>query len=101
MTKASRNETNTLRKAMQIVFEDPYASLDPDIAPQIVGEGAEDRRHWHGRGAEKARRRLLETVGLNTRCKALSARCSGGQRQRIGTACALALTPKRTGLTSP
>ena len=84
------------RRQMQIVFQDPYASLDPRMSvDEIVAEPL--RVHRAGtRAAQRARvHELLEVVGIDP---ALGARrphaFSGGQRQRIGIARALALSPR-------
>jgi peptide/nickel transport system ATP-binding protein len=92
----SRREMRPLRREMQMVFQDPYASLNPrKRIGQIVGEplrlqdeasGAELRRQVQG---------LLERVGLSAEhYQRFPHEFSGGQRQRIGIARALALRPK-------
>ncbi len=83
-----------LRREMQIVFQDPYASLNPRMTVRdIVGEGL---RVWNlddDLDAEVAR--LLDRVGLNPSfAKRYPHEFSGGQRQRIGIARALATKPK-------
>jgi oligopeptide transport system ATP-binding protein len=84
------------KRNMQIVFQDPYASLDPRMKIlDILGEPFET--HEGTRGKEKAERvsRILETVGLDPSCmQRYPHMFSGGQRQRIGIARALALDPK-------
>ena len=86
----------TLRKEMQIIFQDPFSSLNPrkNVA-QIVGEplyvhGMKNRRERDARVLE-----LLEVVGLKREhMRRYPHQFSGGQRQRIGVARALALHPK-------
>ena len=81
---------------MQIIFQDPYSSLDPRMsAGAIIGEGisihnlASNRAHYNRRVAE-----LLEMVGLNPEmARRFPHEFSGGQRQRIGIARALAVEP--------
>jgi oligopeptide transport system ATP-binding protein len=83
------------RRHLQIIFQDPYASLNPRMTVgQIVGEPLETFRLAHGAAAEKRVQELLETVGLSRRfIKRYPHEFSGGQRQRIGIARALAVDP--------
>ena len=92
----SRHDLRPLRRQMQMIFQDPFASLNPrKRVGQIVGDPLE--LHGLARGAELKRRvqELLERVGLNTEhYNRYPHEFSGGQRQRIGIARALALHPK-------
>jgi oligopeptide transport system ATP-binding protein len=94
--KLDRNEMRELRREMQIVFQDPYASLNPRMkVGDIVGEPLV----IHKVGTKKERRdrvaELLKRVGLDPDySKRYSHEFSGGQRQRIGVARTLALNPK-------
>ena len=83
------------RRHLQIIFQDPYASLNPRMTVgQIVGEPLETFRLARGREAEQRVQELLETVGLSKRfTKRFPHEFSGGQRQRIGIARALAVDP--------
>ncbi len=85
-----------LRRQMQIVFQDPVASLNPRLtAGAIVGEGL--AIHRIARGADRERRvaELLETVGLPAECRGRRPHeFSGGQRQRIAIARALSTGPR-------
>jgi oligopeptide transport system ATP-binding protein len=83
------------RRHLQIIFQDPYASLNPRMTVgQIVGEPLETFRLARGREAEQRVQELLETVGLSKRfVKRFPHEFSGGQRQRIGIARALAVDP--------
>ena len=93
---ASHAEMQRLRRDMQIVFQDPYASLNPrQRVKTIVGEGL--RIHRIGTEGERKQRvaELLETVGLTAEHgERYPHEFSGGQRQRIGVARALALSPR-------
>jgi oligopeptide transport system ATP-binding protein len=93
---ASRRELRPLRRRMQMIFQDPYASLNPrKRVGQIVGDPL--RLHGVASGAQLRRevQELLERVGLSTEhYNRFPHEFSGGQRQRIGIARALALKPK-------
>jgi peptide/nickel transport system ATP-binding protein/oligopeptide transport system ATP-binding protein len=91
-----RSQMKPLRRHMQIVFQDPYSSLDPRMpVGDIIAEGLE----IHGIGNRQERQEIvlemLDKVGLNPyHANRYPHEFSGGQRQRIGIARALALRPK-------
>jgi peptide/nickel transport system ATP-binding protein len=96
ISKLGRRDLRPLRREMQIVFQDPYASLNPR---KRVGAIIGSPLQIHGIGDAKSRRKqvreLLETVGLSPEhYNRYPHEFSGGQRQRIGVARALALRPK-------
>ncbi|MEW6265130.1 MAG: oligopeptide/dipeptide ABC transporter ATP-binding protein [Thermodesulfobacteriota bacterium] len=95
ITQLRESELRPVRSAMQMIFQDPYASLNPRLsAEKIVGEPLENYRL--ARGREKRRRvlELFNRVGLGREHLAKHPHeFSGGQRQRIGIARALALRP--------
>jgi oligopeptide transport system ATP-binding protein len=96
ITKLSRRELRPFRREMQMIFQDPYASLNPR---KRVGQIVADPFHIHRTaGREETRRRvqdLLEVVGLSPdHVNRYPHEFSGGQRQRIGVARALALSPQ-------
>ncbi|SRR5581483_2465559 len=90
------NELKLVRRDLQIIFQDPYASLDPRVP---IGESVMEGLHIHKIGTPKERvdimMETLKKVGLETyHARRFPHEFSGGQRQRIGIARALALRPK-------
>ena len=91
----SQREMREQRRHLQMIFQDPYASLNPRMTVgQIIGEPIETFRLARGRETDRLVQELMETVGLNKRfIKRFPHEFSGGQRQRIGIARALAVNP--------
>jgi oligopeptide transport system ATP-binding protein len=91
----SRNAMREQRRYLQMIFQDPYASLNPRMTVgQIIGEPVETFRLARGKDVDRRVQELMETVGLSKRfIKRYPHEFSGGQRQRIGIARALAVDP--------
>lgn len=96
LLRLSQREMREMRKEMQIIFQDPYASLNPRMrVGAIVGEGLEIHGLASGRGKRDRVMELLHRVGLREEhYDRYPHEFSGGQRQRIGIARALAVSPK-------
>jgi oligopeptide transport system ATP-binding protein len=96
VTRLSQRELRPLRRRMQIIFQDPYSSLNPRMTVrEIVGEAIRIHKLAKTRADEETRvAQLLEKVGLRTDVMdRYPHEFSGGQRQRIGIARALAVEP--------
>ena len=95
ITRLSRRQLRSVRRDVQLVFQDPYASLNPR---RRVGDVVAEPLHLHGYGDGAAVRRrveeLFDTVGLApSAVDRYPHEFSGGQRQRVGIARALAMSP--------
>jgi oligopeptide transport system ATP-binding protein len=91
-----QREMRDQRKHLQMIFQDPYASLNPRMTVgQIIGEPIRTFGRANGGSVESKVQDLMETVGLSRRfIKRYPHEFSGGQRQRIGIARALAVEPE-------
>ena len=96
IARISQHQMRPLRSRMQIIFQDPYASLNPRMRiRQILGEALDTHGLAKGKGERQARiAELLDLVGLRPEyADRYPHEFSGGQRQRIGVARALAVEP--------
>ncbi len=96
LTKLSQRELHPLRRDLQMIFQDPYASLNPRMTVgDIIGEPMGVHGLASGKDRQRAVQDLMDTVGLDPRfVRRYPHEFSGGQRQRIGIARALASKPR-------
>lgn len=95
-SKFNRKEKKEFTKKVQMIFQDPYASLNPRMTvTDIIGEGIDIHKLYKGEARQKRIYDLLELVGLSKEhANRYPHEFSGGQRQRIGIARALSIQPE-------
>ena len=96
ITRMRGKELKKVRRQMQIIFQDPYASLNPRMTiSDIIGEPLEIHKVSFGKEKEARIDELLHIVGLSSSTKSrFPHELSGGQRQRVGIARSLSLNPR-------
>lgn len=96
VTKPSAKEMKTLRSEMQIIFQDPYSSLNPRMTvEETIMEPLRVTKHYSTAKVEKETARIMDMVGISQRIRqSYPHELDGGRRQRVGIGRALALDPK-------